>query len=71
MNARELLLHLQNGAKLSTRWSYGKRLNKLTMPDGSIVLVQRSNIQALLKTGALHAIPFSGDNYEYYLPRKE
>ena len=71
VNARELLTHLQNGATLRTRWEYGKRLNKLVLPDKSVVLVQHSNIKALIKAGTLRSIPYSGDNYEYYLPRKE
>lgn len=68
MNCITLLGHLQAGAKLRTYWTYGRRLNSLTLPSGEVLYVQRSNVKALIKSGALGSIPFSGDNYEYYLP---
>lgn len=67
MTARDLLMHLQNGAMLETRWTYGKRLNRLKLPTGENLYIQHSNISALIKTGALRSIAMSGDNYLYRL----
>lgn len=72
MNCRTLLEHLRGGGKLRTRWTYGRRLNILALPSHETLYVQRSNVDALIKAGAIRGILFSGDNYEYYLvPPKE
>lgn len=71
MNAKELLQHLQEGAVLRSRWRMGKFLHTLKLPSGETLSVQRSNIKALIKGGALHSIALSGDNYDYYLARDE
>lgn len=67
MAAKDLLSHLQNGATLESRWVYGKRLNRLKLPAGDTLYIQRSNVSALIKAGALLSIALSGDNYLYRL----
>jgi hypothetical protein len=67
MNAKELLQHLENGATLKSRWIRGKRINTLRLSDGEIMLVQYSNITSLHKHGKLFIMPYSGNNYDYYL----
>lgn len=67
MTANELLEYLQNGAVLSSRWIYGKRINRLQLPTKETLFVQKSNISALLNAKAIYGIPLSGDNYQYRL----
>lgn len=67
MTAEQLLEHLRGGATLSSRWVYGRRLNRLSFPDKETLYVQYSNIQALIKARTISSIPLSGDNYEYRL----
>jgi hypothetical protein len=73
MNSRELLEHLQNGARLKTRSRYkimssqGKRIHELTLPSGEVLHIQHSTIKGLFKANKLHAIDYGGGNYDYYL----
>lgn len=67
MTAQDLLAYLQNGATLDSKWICGKRLNRLKLPTGDVLYIQRSNISALIKTDVLFSIPLSGDNYLYGL----
>lgn len=66
-DSSELLEFLKNGAVLTTRWRYGKRINTLSLPNGENLKVQLSNIQALQKSKSIYSILLSGDNYDYYL----
>lgn len=67
MTAKDLLNYLQNGATLESRWVYGKRLNILKSSADGTLYIQRSNISALIKAGALLSIELSGNNYLYRL----
>lgn len=67
MNCKTVLKHLENGAQLRSRWSYGQRLNSLYLASGETLYIQYSNISALIKAGKLRSISMSGDNYNYYL----
>lgn len=71
MNAQELLGHLQAGATLKSRWRYGKNIHQLRLSNGDVLNVQKSNVHSLLKHGKIRSIPFSGDNYDYYLVSAE
>lgn len=67
MNSKILLEHLQNGAKLKTRWRYGKRFNELRLSTGDVHNIQYSAIKGLFKANKIHAIDYGGGNYDYYL----
>jgi len=71
MTAQQLLEHLENGARLISRWRYGKRINNLKLSTGESLTVQYSNIQSLLKHGKIYSIPLSGDNYDYDLVKPQ
>lgn len=68
MNAKQLLAHIESGARLRTRWSYGQRFNKLTLISGESLDVQYSNIAALLKKGTLYSLNVDVEGVYYYLP---
>lgn len=67
MNTETLLGYLQQGAKLKSWWVKGRCVHSIRFPSGEVLYTQRSNISALIKRGVIGSIPFSGDNYEYYL----
>lgn len=67
MSSKELLAHLQNGAKLRTRWRYGKCTHELTLVGGTKINIQHSAIHGLFKAHKIHSIDLTGGNLDYYL----
>lgn len=72
MSAVQLLQALKGGGKLKSRYKprwivigKPKREHILTMPDGSIIYVQKSAIDALIKAHNLRSIAWSGGIYDY------
>ena len=67
MNAAELKALLQGGAIIRTRWRNRKIKNELIMKDGSVIYIQQSALDAVIKTGALRSMIWARGHADYFL----